>query len=91
MGDSKNTQPPLAIAATELLGLARERMLLFDGAMGTSIQAQNLSAEAFGGLAYEGCNEHLVLTCPEAIIKIHDGFLQAGADVVEATAVASGF
>ena len=83
MGDSKNTQPPLAIAATELLGLARERMLLFDGAMGTSIQAQNLSAEAFGGLAYEGCNEHLVLTCPEAIIKIHDGFLQAGADVVE--------
>ena len=51
--------------------------------MGTSIQAQDLSPEDFGGLAYEGCNEYLVLTCPESITQIHDRFLQAGSDIIE--------
>src|SRR5262249_24807404 len=42
-----------------------------------------LSAPAFGGPDYEGCNEHLVLTAPEIIADIHEGFLEAGCDVVE--------
>ncbi len=75
--------PSLSARASDLCALLFERVLLFDGAMGTSIQAQNLSPEDFGGLAYEGCNEHLVLTCPEVITQIHDHFLQAGADIIE--------
>uniref|UniRef100_B8HR05 Methionine synthase n=1 Tax=Cyanothece sp. (strain PCC 7425 / ATCC 29141) TaxID=395961 RepID=B8HR05_CYAP4 len=58
-------------------------VLVFDGAMGTNIQTQNLTAEDFGGPQYEGCNEYLVHTKPEAIAKVHRDFLAAGADVIE--------
>ena len=54
----------LSARASDLYALLHERVLLFDGAMGTSIQAQNLGLEDFGGLAYEGCNEHLVFDLP---------------------------
>ncbi|HEX6513237.1 MAG TPA: homocysteine S-methyltransferase family protein, partial [Chloroflexota bacterium] len=57
------------------------RVLVFDGAMGTSIQACNLSAADFGGKT--GCNDYLVLSKPDVIEDIHTGFLEAGADVVE--------
>ena len=83
MGNVNDRLPSLSARAGDLYALLHERVLLFDGAMGTSIQAQNLNPEDFGGLAYEGCNEHLVLTCPEAVTQIHDGFLQAGADIIE--------
>ncbi|MGC1305711.1 MAG: methionine synthase [Phormidesmis sp.] len=58
-------------------------VLVFDGAMGTSLQMQELTAEDFGGAAYEGCNEYLVETKPEAVDKVHRSFLAAGADVIE--------
>jgi len=58
-------------------------VLVFDGAMGTNLQVQNLTAEDFGGGEYEGCNEYLVHTKPEAVEKVHRGFLEAGADVIE--------
>ena len=58
-------------------------VIVFDGAMGTSLQTQNLTAEDFGGPEYEGCNEYLVETKPEAVEKVHRGFLEVGADVVE--------
>jgi 5-methyltetrahydrofolate--homocysteine methyltransferase len=58
-------------------------VLVFDGAMGTNIQSQNLTAADFGGAEYEGCNEYLVETKPEAIAKVHRDFLAAGADVIE--------
>ncbi len=61
----------------------RERILVLDGAMGTLIQAVNLKAADFGGAEYEGCNEHLVLTRPEVIERIHADYLAAGADVTE--------
>ena len=83
MGNLNNRLPSLSARASDLCALLFERVLLFDGAMGTSIQAQDLSPEDFGGLAYEGCNEHLVLTCPESITQIHDRFLQAGSDIIE--------
>jgi 5-methyltetrahydrofolate--homocysteine methyltransferase len=51
--------------------------------MGTNLQVQNLTAEDFGGPDYEGCNEYLVITKPEAVEKVHRGFLEAGADVIE--------
>src|ERR1700704_4211816 len=59
------------------------RVLIYDGAMGTSIQRYNLSAEDFGGKALEGCNDNLVLTCPDVIQAIHESFLAVGCDVVE--------
>jgi 5-methyltetrahydrofolate--homocysteine methyltransferase len=58
-------------------------VIVFDGAMGTNLQLQNLTAEDFGGAEYEGCNEYLVITKPEAIDKVHRDFLAAGADVIE--------
>ncbi|MBI4197969.1 MAG: methionine synthase [Chloroflexi bacterium] len=61
----------------------QERILVVDGAMGTAIQALGLSAADFGGPQYEGCNEHLNLTRPDAIQGIHRGYLEAGADIIE--------
>ncbi|MGB3531973.1 MAG: methionine synthase [Microcoleaceae cyanobacterium] len=58
-------------------------VIVFDGAMGTNLQVQNLTAEDFGGKEYEGCNEYLVHTKPEAVATVHRSFLEAGADVIE--------
>jgi len=58
-------------------------VLVFDGAMGTNLQVQNLTAEDFGGAEYEGCNEYLIHTKPEAVAQVHRDFLAAGADVIE--------
>ena len=60
-----------------------ERVLVFDGAMGTSIQRFHLSAADYGGASLEGCNDHLVLTRPDVIRSIHESFLAVGCDVVE--------
>src|SRR5512132_2764478 len=59
------------------------RVLVYDGAMGTSIQRFNLTPEDFGGKSLEGCNDHLVLTRPDVIQSIHESFLEVGCDVVE--------
>lgn len=58
-------------------------VLVFDGAMGTNLQVQNLMAADFGGEDYEGCNEYLVKTKPDAVEIVHRSFLEAGADVIE--------
>ncbi|MFC3884335.1 methionine synthase [Bacillus songklensis] len=61
----------------------KERILVLDGAMGTMIQAANLTAADFGGELYEGCNEYLSLTTPNVIRSIHEEYLKAGADIIE--------
>jgi len=61
----------------------RDRVLVFDGAMGTNIQRFHLTPEDFGGKSLEGCNDHLVLTRPDVIQSIHESFLAVGCDVVE--------
>ncbi len=58
-------------------------VLLFDGAMGTQLMALGLSASDFGGERYAGCNEALVLSRPELVRRVHEAYLEAGADVVE--------
>src|ERR1700693_5281506 len=63
--------------------LLTSRILVIDGAFGTYIQGLNFSAEDFGGPKYEGCNENVVLTRPDAISQMHRSFLEAGADLVE--------
>src|SRR5512132_4078317 len=60
-----------------------ERVLVFDGAMGTNIQLHHPTPEDFGGKALEGCNDNLVLTRPDIIQSIHESFLAVGCDVVE--------
>ena len=66
-----------------LKSLLRERILVIDGAAGTSVQNLQLEADDFGGAEYEGCNEYLVVVRPEAIAGIHQSFLDAGADILE--------
>ena len=68
--------------------LAR-RILVLDGAMGTMLQARNLTAADFGGPAYEGCNEHLVKTRPDVIESIHKAYLTAGSDIIETNSFGS--
>lgn len=73
----------MTISFLERLHSPERPVIVFDGAMGTNIQSQNLTAEDFGGAEYEGCNEYLVVTKPAAIAKVHRDFLAAGADVIE--------
>jgi 5-methyltetrahydrofolate--homocysteine methyltransferase len=65
------------------LDALRDRVLLFDGAMGTQLMDRELTNDDFGGAAYHGCNEALVLTRPDVIEEIHRAYFAAGADVVE--------
>jgi 5-methyltetrahydrofolate--homocysteine methyltransferase len=74
----------------QLLRLLSERILVFDGAMGTMIQREGLGEADFRGERFshhpsdlQGDNEMLSLTRPDVIEKIHDAFLEAGADIIE--------
>ena len=66
-----------------LLDVIKERIVVFDGAMGTNLQVQNLSLDDFGGPRFEGCNENLLVTRPDAVEKVHTAFLDVGCDVIE--------
>ena len=66
-----------------LLGLLRERVLVFDGAMGTMLQRADLGPDDFGGAKFDGCNELLSATRPDVVQKIHAAYFEAGADLVE--------
>jgi 5-methyltetrahydrofolate--homocysteine methyltransferase len=61
----------------------KERIVVFDGAMGTNLQVQNLTLDDFGGLRFEGCNENLLVTRPDAVENVHSAFLEVGCDVIE--------
>ena len=65
------------------LDTLKERIVVFDGAMGTNLQVQNLTLEDFGGLRFEGCNENLLVTRPDAVENVHVAFLNVGCDVIE--------
>ena len=65
------------------LDLIKEKIVVFDGAMGSSLQAQELTIEDWGGPEFENCSENLLYTKPEAIEKVHVDFLEAGVDVIE--------
>jgi 5-methyltetrahydrofolate--homocysteine methyltransferase len=58
-----------------------EKVLVFDGALGTNLQTLNLTSQDFGGK--DGCNEYLVITKPDAIRSVHESFLKVGCDVIE--------
>ena len=73
----------MANSFLDRLHSADHPVIVFDGAMGTNLQVQNLTAADFGGPEYEGCNEYLVVTNPGAVENVHRAFLEAGADVIE--------
>ncbi|MGM9801993.1 MAG: methionine synthase [Candidatus Limisoma sp.] len=67
-----------------------DRILIVDGAMGTQIQAFNLSEDDFRGNRFAnhpyklaGCNDVLCLTRPDVILSIHRNYIAAGADIIE--------
>jgi 5-methyltetrahydrofolate--homocysteine methyltransferase len=68
-------------AMTDLLSLARERVVVYDGAMGATILNMQLTAGDYGGI--EGCNEYLVLHNRSIIEGIHASYLELGVDVIE--------
>src|SRR5438309_11395137 len=68
---------------SSFLDTLKERIVVFDGAMGTNLQVQNLTLDDFGGLRFEGCNENLLITRPDAVENVHTAFLDVGCDVIE--------
>ncbi|MBD0861567.1 methionine synthase [Gordonia sp. zg691] len=66
---------------TTFMSAMSRRVLIGDGAMGTMLQAADLTLEDFRGL--EGCNEILNDTRPDVLEGIHRAYFEAGADAVE--------
>ncbi len=67
----------------------KKKIMILDGAMGTMIQQEDLTAADFGGEDLEGCNEYLCITRPDVISKIHDAYFEAGADIIETNSFGS--
>src|SRR5262249_42877986 len=70
-----------SIRMKSFLETVRERVVIYDGAMGTQIQERHPSLDDFWGK--ENCSEVLVLSRPDIIKDIHAAYFKAGADVVE--------
>jgi len=65
------------------LELVSQKVVIFDGAMGTNLDKLNLTAADFGGERMRGCNDFLSLSSPQSVEKIHRSFLEVGVDVIE--------
>jgi 5-methyltetrahydrofolate--homocysteine methyltransferase len=68
--------------ASRFLQELSRKVLIFDGAMGTSIHQVDLDLER-DYCGCENCTDILVATRPDVIGNIHESFLKVGADVVE--------
>src|SRR6476660_1540034 len=66
----------------DYLEAIRERVVVFDGGMGATLEQFDLSSEDYGGLQGK-CHEALVLHRPDVIKSVHESMVEAGADVVE--------
>jgi 5-methyltetrahydrofolate--homocysteine methyltransferase len=70
------------MAERDFLAATRERVVVFDGGMGATLEQFDLTQADYGGL--EGkCHEALVLNRPDVIEEVHTSMLEAGAEVVE--------
>ncbi|HEY3294841.1 MAG TPA: methionine synthase [bacterium] len=67
----------------ELRSELSQRILVLDGATGTGLEALAPTAKDFGGDALFGCNEALNLFAPDFVLRLHKGYLDAGADILE--------
>jgi 5-methyltetrahydrofolate--homocysteine methyltransferase len=70
------------------VGVLDGKIIVFDGACGTNLQRMHLPASAWG--RYEGCNEYLNLSAPDAISELHGAFLAAGSMVLETNTFGAG-
>ncbi len=68
---------------SDFLKILKERVIVFDGAMGTNIHAQNPTIEDWGGAVFENCTENMLVTRPDMVENVHRWFLEAGCDVIE--------
>ena len=75
---------------TQIAEAINNRIIMLDGAMGTMLQQQGLEEADFRGDRFadwpsplKGNNDLLVLTKPDAVAKVHNAFLEAGADLIE--------
>ncbi|MBK8811911.1 MAG: methionine synthase [Acidobacteria bacterium] len=75
---------------SQFLDLLKEKIVVFDGAMGSNLQSQNLTIDDWGGPNFENCSENLLYTKPEAIETVHVGFLEVGCDVIETNSFGGG-
>jgi 5-methyltetrahydrofolate--homocysteine methyltransferase len=66
----------------DYLKAIRERVVLFDGGMGATLEQFDLTQEDYGGLQGK-CHEALVLNRPDVIRGVHESMVEAGAEVVE--------
>src|SRR6266481_9190841 len=66
---------------SDFLQTVKERVVVYDGAMGTNIQARNPTLDDYWGK--ENCSEVLVLSRPDIIREIHADFFRVGCDIVE--------
>ena len=76
--------------AQALPAILEKRIAILDGAMGTMIQRFKLSEADYRGERFKdfpkdvkGNNELLSLTRPDVVRDIHEGYLAAGADMIE--------
>jgi len=74
--------PAKANSDRDFLAAIRERVVVFDGGMGATLEQFDLGPEDYGGLAGK-CHEALVLNRPDVIEGVHASMLEAGAQVVE--------
>jgi 5-methyltetrahydrofolate--homocysteine methyltransferase len=70
------------VAERDYINATRERIVVFDGGMGATLEQFDLTQEDYGGLAGK-CHEALVLHRPDVIEGVHASMLEAGAEVVE--------
>src|SRR5215210_2476187 len=68
---------------SDFLKTLRDRIVVFDGAMGTNLHAQDLTVDDYGGPQFEGCPEYLMVSRPHAVERVHAAFFEVGCDVVE--------
>src|SRR5258708_3004059 len=66
---------------SDFIQTVKERVVVYDGAMGTNIQARNPTLDDYWGK--ENCSEVLVLSRPDIIREIHADFFRVGCDIVE--------
>ncbi len=74
----------------KFLDLLNEKIVVFDGAMGTYLQSLNLTIDDWGGPEFENCSENLLYTRPDAIETVHKAFLDVGCDVIETNSFGGG-
>ena len=84
-------RPPFArpSANDPYLKALAQAVLVFDGATGTNLQLQPLTADDFGGSSLEGCNEALNVTKPTTVEALHRSFFDVGVDAVETNSFGS--